>query len=109
MAEQQQVARVETGGHLGLVDVVVQLVRHKQHDEVPARGGLGDRQDLETRLGGLGDLLRAGAQPHDDGRPGVLEVQRVRVPLRAEADDRDGLAVEEREVCVVVVEHGAGW
>jgi hypothetical protein len=30
------------------------------------------------------------------------------VALRAEADDRDGLAVEQGEVCVVVVEHGRG-
>jgi hypothetical protein len=29
------------------------------------------------------------------------------VALRAVAEDRDGLAVEEGEVCVVVVEHGA--
>ena len=28
------------------------------------------------------------------------------VALRAEADDRDGLAVEEGQVCVVVIEHG---
>jgi hypothetical protein len=29
------------------------------------------------------------------------------VTLRAVAEDRDGLAVEEGEVCVVVVVHGA--
>jgi hypothetical protein len=30
------------------------------------------------------------------------------VPLRAEADDGHGLAVEEGEVCVVVVVHEGG-
>jgi hypothetical protein len=32
----------------------------------------------------------------------------VRVALRAVAEDCDGLAVELREVCVVVVDHGGG-
>ena len=36
-----------------------------------------------------------------------MEVQRMCVALRAVTDDRDGLAVELVEICVVVVEHGA--
>ena len=48
------------------------------------------------------------AQADDDVDPGVLEVQRVGVTLRAVAEDGDGLAVEEGEVCVVVVVHAAG-
>ena len=47
------------------------------------------------------------AQADDDVHAGVLEVLGVGVALGAEADDRDGLAVEEGEVCVVVVEHEA--
>ena len=73
----------------------------------PAAGGVGDGEHLEA--GGAGLLDRGGvlAQPDDDVDPGVLQVQRVGVALGAVADDRDGLAVEETEVCVVVVEHGA--
>ena len=52
------------------------------------------------------DGARVGPQADDDVDARVLEVERVGVALRAVADDRDGLAVEEREVCVVVVEHG---
>ena len=48
------------------------------------------------------------AQADHDVDPGVLEVQRMGVTLRAVAEDRDGLAVEEGEVCVVVVIHAAG-
>ena len=62
---------------------------------------------LEASGARLLDALGARAQAYDDVHAGVLEVQRVGVALRAESDDGDGLAVEEREVCVVVVEHGA--
>ena len=55
----------------------------------------------------LRDRLGAVAQADDDVDAGVLEVPGVGVALGAVADDRDGLAVEEREVRVVVVEHGA--
>ena len=63
--------------------------------------------DLEA--GGLGvlDRLAALAQAYDDVDPGVLEVARVRVALGAVAEDGHGLALEEVQVCVVVVIHGA--
>ena len=77
------------------------------HD-VAAAGGVGDRQHLEP---GVARPARREselvAQAYDDVDAGVLEVQGVGVALRAVADDRDGLAVEEGEICVVVVVHGA--
>ena len=51
------------------------------------------------------DRARVGAQAYDDADARVLEVLRVGVALRAVPEDGDGLAVEEREVRVVVVEH----
>ena len=65
----------------------------------------GDVEHLQPVVLGLLDRARVGAQPHDDADARVLEVLRVGVPLRAVPDDGDGLAVEEREVRVVVVEH----
>ena len=82
----------------------------EDHHEVAAAGGLDDRQHLEALLARRGDRGGVLAQADDDVDAGVLEVQRVGVALRAVADDGDGLAVEEVEVCVVVVEHGrAGY
>ena len=63
------------------------------------------RQHLEALLARLGDRGGVLAQADDDVDAGVLEVERVGVALGAVADDGDGLAVEEREVCVVVVDH----
>src|SRR5699024_2062928 len=54
---------------------------------------------------GLLDRARVGTQPYDDADARVPEVLRVGVALGAVPDDGDGLAVEEREVRVVVVEH----
>ena len=93
---------------LALVHVVVQLVGDEDHHDVAAAGGVGDGQDLEAGvLAPPATEARALAQAYDDVDPGVAQVLRVGVALGAEADDRDGLAVEEREVRVVVVEHGA--
>ena len=105
VAEQQRVALGDPVADLVLVDVVVQFVGDEDHHDVAARRGLGDRQHLEPALAGGVGGRGALAQADDHGYAGVLEVQRVGVALRAEADDRDGLAVEEAEVCVVVVEH----
>ena len=75
----------------------------------PLRGGLGRAEHLEALRPRLRDLVGALAQADDDADARVLEVLGVGVALGAEADDRDGLAVEVGEVRVVVVEHGAAW
>ena len=107
VAEQQRVAGRDPVGDLLAVDLAVLLVGQQDHHDVAARGGLGDVEHLEAVGLGLLDRARVGAQAYDDGDARVLEVLRVGVALRAVPDDGDGLAVEEREVRVVVVEHGA--
>jgi hypothetical protein len=104
--EEQRVARRDAVGDLLAVDLAVLLVRQQHHHDVAARRGVGDAGDLQARRARLLDRARVGAQADDDVDAGVLEVEGVGVALRAVADDRDGLAVEPGEVCVVVVEHG---
>ena len=107
VGEQQQVAGRDPVVDLGLPDLRLLLVGQQDHHDVAAAGGVGDRQHLEA-VGLAPSRPRAEslAQPDDDVDAGLLQVQRVRVALRAVAEDRDGLAVELREVCVVVVDHG---
>ena len=107
MAEQQQVAGRDAVGDLVAPDLAVLLVGQQDHHDVAARGGVGDAGHLEPGAARLLDRRRAVAQADHDVDPRVLEVERMRVALGAVAQDRDGLAVEEGEVCVVVVEHGA--
>ena len=105
VGEHEQVAVGDPVGDLRVPDLGLLLVGEQDHHDVAAAGGVGDVEHLEA--GGLG--LRAaggvGAQPDDDVDAGVLQVERVGVALRAVAEDRDGLALEGREVGVVVVEH----
>src|SRR6202035_691412 len=75
------------------------------HHEIPATRGLDHGQDLEPLLAGVRDRGGVLAQADHDVHAGVLQVERVGMSLRAVADDGDGLAVEESEVCVVVVDH----
>ena len=84
----------------------VELVGDEHHHDVALAGGVGGLDHAQPVLLGLGDAAELGPQPDDDDDAGVLEVQRVGVALGAVADDRDGLAVEQCEVSVVVVEHG---
>ena len=105
VAEQDHVAFGDAVTDLALPHVVVQLVWQQDHHEVAAAGRLDDGQHLQTLLAGLRDGLRVLAQADHDVDAGVLEVQRVGVALRAVSDDGDGLAVEECEVCIVVVDH----
>ena len=66
--------------------------------------GIRGAQHLETGLLGLGDRLGAGLEADLDLDARVAQVERVGVALRAVADHGDLLALDEREVGVLVVE-----
>jgi hypothetical protein len=104
--EHEQLAGRDPVADLGLPDLGLLLVRQQDHHHVAAAGRLGDRLDREAVLLGLVDRIRALTQADDDLDAGVLEVERVGMALGAVAEDGHGLAVEEREVGVVVVDHG---
>ena len=73
-------------------------VRGEQHDDVGILGGVGHRHHAQSRRFGLCRGRRALAQADDDVDAGLLQVQRVRMTLRAVADDRDLLAADDRTV-----------
>ncbi len=100
VGEEQQVAGGDAVGDVGLPDLGLLLVGQQDHHRVAAAGGFGDVEHLEAGLFGLGAAGGVRAQADDDVDPGVLQVERVGVALRAVAEDGDGLAVEQREVGV---------
>ena len=106
VAEHQEVAGGDPVLDRLLPDVMVLLVGEQDHHDVAEAGGLFDARDLQA--GGLGvlDRFRALAKAYDDIYPGILEVAGVGVALRAVAKDGHGLALQEVQVCVVVVIHG---
>src|SRR3954468_6330752 len=74
----------------------------------PPGGRVGDRLHAQPVALRLLDRRGVGPQAHHHVHAGVLQVERVGVALRAVAEDRDGLAVEEIEVRVLVVDHRGG-
>ena len=88
---------------VGLVDRALRRVRREHHDHVRPRRRVGDRQHLHAGRLGLGGRLAARAQADAHVDAAVLQIQRVRVALRAVADDGDLLALDEGEVRVLVV------
>ena len=80
-------------------------VGHENHDDVgPLRrfGGRGDRQAVRL---GLALRLAVRREAHFHLHAAVLQVQRVRVPLRSVADDGHLLRANQPEIRVVVVVH----
>ena len=103
MREHQQVAGHDPVADLQFPDLGLLLVGEQDHHDVASVGGLGHVDHLETRILGLRAARGVGTQADDDVDAGLLQVERVRVPLRAVAEDRDRLPLEEGEVGVVVV------
>ena len=75
-----------------------------EHD-VGATDGFGGLIDLEALLlrggGGLGTLVQA----HDDVQSAVAEVHRVGMSLGTEAEDGEGLVLQEAEIGVLIGVH----
>src|SRR5438477_1653413 len=101
--EHERVARLKVRRDVGLVDPRLRGVGEEHHDDVRFLDGVGGLHDAEARLLGVGP--RGGTLPesHADVVPGVLEVQGVRVPLTAVAEDRDRLALQSRAIRVLLV------
>ena len=85
------------------IDLRLRRVGRQQHDHVRLGARLIGGQHAQPLRLGLGPRLAAGVEAHAHIGAAVAQVERMGVPLAAEADDRDFLAVEEVEVCVFVV------
>lgn len=79
------------------------LVGHEHHHQVGALDRGGDVRHLEPGLLGLVPGGAAGTQAHRHLHPGIVQVLRMRVPLRTVADDGDLLALDERQIGVFLV------
>src|SRR4030095_7177893 len=105
-----------------VVDLLLLLVRNQDHDDVAPGSGLGNRHDAQAGVLRLLKRLARRRQADDDLNAAVLQVQRVGVPLRSVANDRDLFAPNQIEISILVVVHrghdqvllmgvwgGSGW
>src|SRR5450830_425360 len=95
------------------VDRALDRVRHQHHDDVGLGRSLGRSDDAQALVLGLDPRGAPLRQADADVDNRVAQVQRVRMPLTAVADDRDLAAGDDREVGVVLVEElchgGSPW
>ena len=101
--ERQRRALLDVGLDVVLVDGGDLLVGQQDHDDVGGLHGVGDFGDLQAGLLGLGPGSAALAQADRDLDAAVVQVLRVRMALRAVADDGDVLALDQAQVGVLVV------
>ena len=105
---EQEVARPKVRLDLAGVDVALDLVGQEDIDQVAGLGGLGGRHRLEAVADGQVVIGRARALADHHVAARVAQVLRLGVPLAAIADHRDRLALEQREVGILVVVHLGG-
>ena len=102
--EHQRRAVLHVGMEVVAVDLALQLVGGEHHHHLGPFRGLGDLHHRQLLLLGLGGGSRALAQRDGDVLDArVAQVQRVGMPLRAVADDRHLLALDEIEIGVAIV------
>ncbi len=88
-----------------VVDGALVLVRCQDHDDVCPFGGIRNVLDSEACVLCLGGRLGAVLQRDNNLDAGIAQVQCVGVALGAIANDGYLAALDDRQVCVVVVEH----
>ena len=103
VGEHQQVAVGDPVGDLGATDLGLLLVGDQDHHHIAPACSVRDVQHLQARRLGVRPAGGVRPQPHHHVHAGVLQVERVGVPLGAVAEDRDGLPLEQRDVRVCVV------
>src|SRR5215470_6205693 len=103
VGEHQHLAFAEHALYRLLEHLPLGLVGQQDHHDVAGRRRVVDGGDLEPVLLGPRPALGALVEADHHVLPGVLEVERVGVALAAVADDGDGLAPQQTEVCVLVV------
>ena len=99
----QHVARRQVVANLAPKNLALNFVGQEDGDDVGLLGGLGGRDGLEPVLDGLLVIGRARQFGHDHVAAAVAEVLGVAVPLRAVAQNGDGLVLQQRDIGVFVV------
>ncbi len=104
VGEQQRRARLHVGFKALTINIGLQFVGRQHHDDVGPFGGFGHFHDLEALAFALGGGGRALAQGDDHVlHAGFAHVEHMGMALRAVADDRDLLALDEVDVGILII------
>src|SRR5579862_2334135 len=103
VGEHERFAGLKIGRNGLVVELLLLGVRNEDHDDIgPGRGFGGTLYD-QTVFFGLGARGAAVVEADADVAAGIAEIKRVSVALRAVAEDRNLLGLDERQVGVLIV------
>src|SRR3954451_20975944 len=103
VGEHQGLAGRKTRSNIVPVNLALQMVRKKDHDEICCLRCLTYAQNAQPCPFSLLFALASCMQAHNDLEAGVAQVQCVCMSLAAVSDDRNGLALERRKASVLFV------
>ena len=103
MGKHQHIACLQIRLNILLVHVGLQLVVDQDHDHVSPLGSLSRGVHLKTLGLGLSPGLAPLIKPDDHIAPGLLGVEGVGMSLAAVADNRDGLAIQHRQITIFLI------
>ena len=103
MSESERVASMQVRSDVLLVNLRLQLIGNKDHDDVGFFGSLVLEHDLQASLFSLSPALGAFAQTNANVDARVHEVERMGMALRAITDNRNLLTLDDFGVHVIFV------
>ena len=93
VGEHQRLAGSQVRLDIFLVDLALNVIRHQHHDDVGCFRGIRNRENFQPGGFRFGFALAAFRQADNRIQAGIAQIQRVRVPLAAVADNGDCLAL----------------
>ena len=103
MSESERVASMQVRSDVLLVNLRLQLIGNKNHDDIGFFGSLVLEHDLQASFFSLCPALGALAQTNANVDARVHEVERMGVALRAITDNRNLLTLDDLGVHVIFV------
>ena len=104
--EEQRIAGLQVRFDALSVDLSLHLIRGQNHNDICLSGGLGNGRHTQPFSLSLGAGLGALSQANNNLHARITQVQCVGVTLRTVTDNRDGTALDQGKICIVVVENG---
>src|SRR5699024_1118733 len=105
VSEHQHVALFQIRLDILLIHISLQLIVDQNHDDIRSLCGLCSCVNLKSLFLSLRPGFASLIQTNDNMASGILGVQCVCVSLAAVSDNSDGLAIQQRQVTVILIKN----
>ena len=106
VGEHQRRAFADIIGDMLVINILLQLIRRQDHDDIGPSSGMGNRFDSNPLGFGFGGRGRALAQADANvSDAAIAQVQQMCMALRAIADNGDFFAFDQFNIRIAVIQH----